>query len=77
MQNCSCVSVIFVILLAYLQIQRSFLTKTQNHAPAKSTKRACITSNAIHLPGSLILHHVCFRYPIGRQSYYKAYSSSI
>jgi hypothetical protein len=30
-----------------------------------STKRARVTSNAIHLPGSRILHYVRFRYPIG------------
>jgi hypothetical protein len=29
-----------------------------------STKRARVTSNAIHLPGSRILHYVRFRYPI-------------
>jgi hypothetical protein len=29
-----------------------------------STKRARVTSNAIHLPGSRILHFVRFRYPI-------------
>jgi hypothetical protein len=27
-----------------------------------STKRACVTSNAIHLPSSRILHYVRFRY---------------
>jgi hypothetical protein len=29
-----------------------------------STKRAHVTSNAIHLPGRRILHFVRFRYPI-------------
>jgi hypothetical protein len=29
-----------------------------------STKRACVTSNAIYLPGSRILHYVRLRYPI-------------
>jgi hypothetical protein len=29
-----------------------------------STKRARLTSNAIHLPGSRILHYFRFRYPI-------------
>jgi hypothetical protein len=29
-----------------------------------NTKRARVTSNAIHLPGSRILHYVRFRYPI-------------
>jgi hypothetical protein len=33
------------------------------HQP-NSTKRARVTSNAIHLPGSRILHYVRFRYPI-------------
>jgi hypothetical protein len=45
--------------MAFLQIQHSFSTKTQNQQ--NSTKRAHVTSN---LPGSQILHYVRFRYPI-------------
>jgi hypothetical protein len=40
MQNCSCVSVIFVIWTAFLQIQHSFSTKTQNRAPAKQHQKS-------------------------------------
>jgi hypothetical protein len=57
------VSVIFVIWMAFLQIQHSFLTKTQNHAPAKQHQKSPRHKNAIHFPGSRILHYVRFRYP--------------
>jgi hypothetical protein len=34
-----------------------------------STKRARVTSNAIHLPSSRILHYLRFRYPINTNGY--------
>jgi hypothetical protein len=66
MQNCSYGSDIFTIWMAFFQIPRSFLSKTQNHNihQLKTTKRALVTSNAIHLTGSRILHYIRFTYPI-------------